>query len=206
MTKTKIEVLLIGGVVLVKRNQLKDMLGVTKQAIVNYESTSRYTNPLGRADKKKYELEHEKDIYYNLMESLMWHKNEPNHKYASKKGETRGLVNVDPDDSEYDGKEITTKNMRVAKEIESAQNERIKRLQGELELKIKKGQYISSDISDKATAQIVRIMLTELHNFKDYIPQRLIECETIDELSSITDIEIERIIDAISEELGKYEK
>lgn len=186
------------------RKVLAMYLNMTPQQFVKYESPQSYANPLVRLDNRDLGIK-EKIIYYDHLYALVWHKENVSQKTSTKEDKSPGLP--DPEGTpEYNGKEITTRNMKTAKEIESAQNERIKRLQGELELKIKKGQYISSDISDKSTAQIVRLMLTELHNFKDYIPQRLIECETIDELSSITDIEIERMIDVISEELSKYEK
>ena len=203
MTKTKIEVVLINGVVLVKRSKLMDILGVTKQAIVNYESTSRYTSPLRRIDKTEYELGSEKDIYYNLMEALVWHKNEPNHKYGSKQGEARGLVGVSVEDDDYkSGDTITSKNAKKAKELEEAKLKLIDREISDIKLKEATGEYIRADDVDKITTEMTVILLSAWRSLLDTLPVLLVS-KTQKEIHTILDTEFEAEIHILDRKLNE---
>ncbi len=179
----------------ITRANLSKILLVTYQQIIAYEKRD---NPLRRAEIG------EKTIYYDLLYALRWNAEEIDHKHRPQRDDFTGVAQGR--DEEYKvGDNITASNMKIAKELEAAQNEKIKRQQGDLELKIKKGQYIQSDISDKASAQVIRLLLTNLHSLKDAMPQRLIECESIKEIRDVTDIEYEKLINTIASELGKYE-
>ncbi len=182
----------------ITRGNLTKLLKISRQQMIAYEKKD---NPLRRADIDK------KTIHYDLLYALKWHASEIDHKYRIDSDNLGGVASSSSsgDDEEYQsGDKITSKNMRIAKDLEAAENEKIKRIQGELDLKIKRGQYIPSEISDKSTAQIVRLMLTGLQNVKDSMPNRLIECKTIDELRDTMDNEFDRLVMSISATLEKH--
>jgi len=188
--------------ILVTRKILaEDYLNVSPSQLVSYMKANNYSPPLLPVNNAEYGFKDRK-VWYNHLEALKWHKDYISQKNSPKADKYSGLQSEDDytDYNPYTDK-ITSQNVKIAKEIESALNEKIKRELSSIELEIQNKNYIPIEEADKTVATSVRVLLSELHNMIENLPNRLNDCSNIDEIRQVLEDEFEDLISEIRSKL-----
>jgi len=181
---------------------------VSTQQVVSYTKASNYSTPLLPITPSEWGFKDRKS-WYTHTNALQWHKDNISQKNSPKESKYSGLQSEeDYDSNSYDPlvDNVTTKNMKLAKELESALNEKIKREQAQIELEILKKDYIPIEEADKTVAESVRTMLSELYNMIENMPSRLKECKTEEEIKNVLEDEFEDLINEIKTRLTEMAK
>lgn len=173
----------------INRKDLALMLNVTVHQLMAYEKPNNYSKPLKRSDND-FDV-----IHYDLLYALQWHSENISHKNRPQADGFSGVAVVE--DSHYDGANITAENAKIAKEIESAKNERNKRIQSDLEIQITTKDYIPVDKADKLMAELGKIVIMELHNMMEIQPVKVVECNTVDEVKKVLDNEYASLVNTV---------
>ncbi len=188
--------------VLITRKALAEYyLNVSANQLVSYTKANQYNPPLLPVNNAEYGFKDRK-VWYNHLEALQWHKENISQKNSPKADKYSGLQSEDDyqDYNPYVDK-ITTQNVKIAKELENALNEKIKREQSSIELEILKKNYIPIEEADKTVATSVRVLLSELYNMIENLPSRLNDCSNIDEIKNVLEDEFEDLINEIRSKL-----
>jgi len=197
-----LEILLKGDTFCISRKNLAIFLGVSKNQIVSYGKPNIYSPCLETLDKDFYDIKGN-EVWYDFKYAIIWHRDIIYQKYSPKDNKYTGLQSED-DYSDYDPyvDKITTSNMKVAKELENALNEKIKREKEQIELKVAKGLYVPADVADKAVVETAVMMLSDLQNLKDVLPPYILPCKTVDEVGKVLDIEFEKMVNGLNEKVN----
>lgn len=193
--------------VLITRKALaQHYLNVSSNQMVSYAKANLYNPPLLPINQSEYGFK-DKNAWYTHIDALKWHKDNVSQKNSTKENKFSGLQEEGDyiDYNPYVDK-ITTSNMKLAKELESALNEKLKREQSSIDLEIQKKNYIPIEEADKTVAVSVRTMLSELYNMIENLPNRLNDCTNIDEIKTVLEGEFEDLIVEIKSKLEGMSK
>jgi len=198
----KIEIEVKKDTFCITRKNLAIFLGVSKQQLISYGKPHLYSPPLETIDKDFYGIKSTQS-WYDFKQAVIWHKNNVKQKHSPKKQHTGLQTEENSDLNEYDpyNDKITTSNMKVAKELESALNEKIKREKEQIALEVEKGNFVHIEEADKTVAVSVRVLLSELYNMIENLPSRLDDCTNTDEIKNVLEDEFEDLINEIKAKL-----
>jgi hypothetical protein len=193
--------------VLITRKALAEYyLKVSPNQLVSYSKANLYNPPLLPIKQEDYGFK-DRNAWYIHIPALLWYEKYIKKQNSPKKEKFTDLEREeDYDDYNPHTGKITTSNMRVAKELENALNERIKREKEQIELEILKKSYIPIEEADKTVAVSVRTMLSELYNMIENLPNRLKDCKNIDEIRKVIEDEFEDLIEEIRLKLLELSK
>jgi len=184
-----IELKYIDDVAYISRRDLARILKITTQNINLYEKRD---NPLVRAD-----IPHD-TIHYDLIYALKWNANEIEHKHRRD-----DFTGVSTGDEDYmSGDRITSKNIQSAKAYSEAMYVIHKERMAEIDLKVKRGEYISSENVDKTQKSFITILLQTLTNKLISLPPKL-ENKKNSEISKSLEYEFKDLVIQLKKALKK---
>jgi len=193
--------------------QRKDLAKIYNVDVANmnyYSNTTKFSTPLEKADTSEFTEKIRKgSVWYDLLYAISWHRNNVDTSKSMRKEKGHIDENQDKDDKAYQKDDnITISNMSLAKDLESALREKELRVKEEIANSVRRGELISIDDSDRASANLLTNMLVAMANIIEELPSEISTAFKVvdkESIKKVISINFKHTMDDLKDKLVSYE-